>query len=105
MKGAITESRRRREIQLEYNQKHGITPRSIEKAIFEGIEAVKQAQEIVSEASAESDDERDVRQLIAELEGEMLLAARNLQFERAAYLRDQILELEKHYGKAVSRGK
>ncbi len=105
MKRAIAESERRRKLQLEYNREHGITPKTVEKAIYEGIEAVRQAEEVVADASAETDDERDVRQLIAELEGEMLLAARNLQFERAAYLRDQVLELEKHYGQKSEIGR
>ena len=96
---AIDEMSRRRTLQLEFNQTHGITPRSIQKAILDGIETVKEAEEFIAEVADEDPEEHEVRTLIAELEEEMLLAARNLQFEKAAYLRDQIRELEQHYGK------
>lgn len=103
MERAMKEMNRRRKIQMEYNEKHGITPRSIEKAIKEGIESVREAEELVTEVATEDPEEHDVRTLISELEEEMLLAARNLQFEKAAYLRDQIRELEKHYGKVLEK--
>ncbi|MFH1858342.1 MAG: excinuclease ABC subunit UvrB [Candidatus Omnitrophota bacterium] len=103
MKRAISETNRRRKLQLEYNQTHGITPRSIQKAIRDGIEAVRQAEELVTEVADEEREEQELRSLIAELEEEMLLAARNLQFERAAYFRDQIRELEQHYGKVLEK--
>ena len=99
MKRAIDEMSRRRTLQLEFNQTHGITPRSIQKAILDGIETVKEAEELITEVVDEDPEEHEVRTLIAELEEEMLLAARNLQFEKAAYLRDQIKEMERHYGK------
>ncbi|MDD5449950.1 MAG: excinuclease ABC subunit UvrB [Candidatus Omnitrophica bacterium] len=95
MKKAISESRRRRELQLEYNKKNNITPKSIQKAIVDGLEAARSAEEIVIEAAGETPEEHDVNIVIAELEYEMELAARNLQFEKAAELRDKIRELKK----------
>ncbi len=97
MKQAMQEMDRRRKIQLAYNTEHKITPRSVEKAIREGIEAVslEQAEEEVRSAAGFSAEQFDVEQVVAELEQEMELAARNLHFERAAVLRDQIADLRK----------
>ncbi len=103
MQRAMDEMSRRRALQLEYNKTHGITPRSIEKAIRDGIETVRQAEELITEVAAEDEEEHEIRTTISQLEEEMLLAARNLEFEKAAYLRDQIRELEKHYGKTIQR--
>ncbi|MDO8535428.1 MAG: excinuclease ABC subunit UvrB [Candidatus Omnitrophota bacterium] len=94
MKKTITETDRRREIQIAFNKKHNITPRSIEKAIKEGIESYKKAREVIAEVVEESDEEFDITSLIGELQHDMEVAARNLQFERAAVLRDQIKELK-----------
>ncbi len=95
MRQAMTETDRRRKIQLAYNEKHRITPRSVEKAIRQGIEeaAKEEAEEVVSAAAGFDPDAFDIEQVVAELEEEMELAARNLQFERAASLRDQVTEL------------
>ncbi len=97
MRQAMEEMERRRKIQLEYNQKNKITPRSVEKAIREGIEGVakEEAEETVREAAGFDAEQFDIEQVIAELEEEMELAARNLHFERAAVLRDQIADLRK----------
>ncbi|MBI1976116.1 MAG: excinuclease ABC subunit UvrB [Candidatus Omnitrophica bacterium] len=94
MRRAMGESNRRRKIQLEYNKAHGITPRGIEKAIREGLVAEKKAEEVVVSAARESIEEYEVRTVISDLQREMELAARNLQFEKAAYYRDQIRKLE-----------
>ncbi|NQU73854.1 MAG: UvrB/UvrC motif-containing protein, partial [Candidatus Omnitrophica bacterium] len=94
MKRAISESSRRRKIQLDYNKKHNITPRSIEKAIKEGIEIVKSAEELVLDVAGETPEEHDLNLVLSELEHEMELAARNLHFERAAECRDRISELK-----------
>ena len=94
MKRAIHEADRRRSIQLEYNQRYGIRPRGIEKAIREGLVAEKEAEKKVVSLTGESVEEYEVRTIISELQREMELAARNLQFERAAYLRDQIRVLQ-----------
>lgn len=97
MKKAIDETMRRREIQTEFNKKHKITPRTIEKAVREGIESYKKAREVIENVLEENDDEYDITLLIGELQHDMEVAARNLQFERAAILRDQIKELKDKY--------
>jgi excinuclease ABC subunit B len=94
MKGAIEEGERRREVQIEFNRKHNITPRSIEKAVREGIESYKKARTVIEGVVEETGEEYDVTSLIGELQRDMETAARNLQFERAAVLRDQIKELK-----------
>lgn len=93
MKKAISESQRRREIQLEFNKKHKITPRSIQKAIKEGIADLEEAEEFVQDLTGERKEEYELHKYITELEYEMELAARNLQFEKAAELRDEIKKL------------
>ena len=97
MKAAIGESDRRRKIQTEFNVENNVTPRSIEKAVREGIESYKKAREVIAGVVEETDDEYDVTVLISELQHDMEVAARNLQFERAAILRDQIKELKEKY--------
>lgn len=98
MKRAIDECVRRRKIQLEYNKEHGIEPRSVEKAVSEGIEAYKKAREVVAEVVDETQDEYETLTLIAELQRDMERAARSLEFELAARLRDQIKKLRDKYG-------
>ena len=93
MKRAIDESKRRRKVQIEFNEKNNITPRSIEKAVREGIESYKKARELIAGVVEETDDQYDLTSLIGELQHDMEVAARNLQFEKAAILRDQIKEL------------
>ncbi len=95
MKKAIKETNRRRERQLEFNKAHNITPKSIEKAIKDGIELAKKADDIVFTAACQTKEEYETDTLIAELQREMGLCARNLQFERAAELRDRIRELRR----------
>ncbi|HZG70600.1 MAG TPA: excinuclease ABC subunit UvrB [Chondromyces sp.] len=98
MEKAISETRRRRSIQEEYNEKHGITPQTIQKDIRDVIRATHAAEEAeVYEAGPKkgkklSAKERD--RLIASMESEMKEAAKALDFERAAQLRDAILELK-----------
>ncbi|MEZ6066934.1 MAG: helicase-related protein [Planctomycetaceae bacterium] len=99
MQRAIDETNRRREVQLAYNQEHGITPETIKKAIRRGIEDEIQARQIEREASGKaSETEYVTQEHLQELEAEMLAAAENLEFERAAALRDKILELQKGGG-------
>ena len=93
MRKAIEETARRREKQAKFNKDNNITPRSIEKAIRDGIESFKKVEKIVIEAAGQSQEDYDREMLVAELEREMELSARNLQFERAAELRDKIAEL------------
>jgi len=96
MKRAISETNRRRKIQTDYNEKHGIEPQTIRKAIHEIIEATTAAEE--SAKYGVKDDvehlrKEDLVRLIAVLEEEMKDCARAMQYERAAELRDKIIEL------------
>jgi len=93
MKKALGESRRRRKLQLEFNQKNGITPRSIQKSIKEGIEGMDETDEFLRELTGQPREEYQLHKYISELEYEMELAARNLLFEKAASLRDKIKEI------------
>ncbi len=95
LKRAISETNRRRALQLEYNKRNNITPRSIEKAIREGIEMLQEAEEVEMEAVGVLPDGYEIEKVIEELEYEMDLVARNLQFEKAAVIRDKISELRK----------
>lgn len=97
MEVAINETKRRREIQTEYNKKHGITPQTIKKDIRDVIRATYAAeQEEVYETkpSYANMTKKEKEKLIAQLEGEMKSAAKALHFERAMELRDLILELK-----------
>jgi len=94
MKKAIAESNRRRQMQLEFNRKNRITPRSIQKAIKQGIEDLADAEEFVVDLTGQAKDEYELNKYLSELEYEMELAARNLQFEKAAVLRDKIKEMK-----------
>lgn len=96
MRRAINETNRRRKIQMDYNLEHGITPRSIQKGIRDVIEATRVAEDeekygIRTKENALSVDE--IQKLIDKLSNEMKVAAADLQFERAAELRDKITEL------------
>lgn len=87
MRRAIEETARRREIQEEYNKEHNIVPETINKGIRDIIEA--------THAVAEESEKQDTNSLIAQLAAEMSLAAENLEFEKAAMLRDRIRKLQK----------
>ena len=102
MDAAITETNRRRQLQMEYNEVNGITPVTIQKAITRGIEDEVSARRIVQEMSGAADDVEFVTQeMVSELEAEMLQAAEALEFEKAAALRDRILDLKSRMGEAV----
>ena len=92
MEKAIAETNRRRKIQEEYNKEHGITPKTIKKSIRETISITKQ-EEIEVEYKLESAE--DIKKTITELTDEMLKYAANMEFEKAAEVRDKIKELEK----------
>ena len=105
MHRAIEETNRRREMQTEYNTQHGITPETIRKAIRRGIEEEVDAHRIAREAGgAASEAQYITQEFINELEAEMLVAAERLEFERAAQLRDRIMELKQHMGQLVEAG-
>jgi len=93
MDRAIRETNRRRELQEEYNVSHGITPETIRKAIRTSLETEFMARRIAQEALTEDEQEYDREELIGILEKDMLEAAEQLEFERAAELRDKIKEL------------
>ncbi len=103
MRKAIDETERRRKQQEAYNKEHGITPRSIKKAIKQGIEYQVRAHNVVRSviSAGEPGAQYETRELLAALEEEMFKAAENLEFEKAAGLRDRILELR---GKARESG-
>ena len=94
MQSAIEETKRRREIQSLYNKENNITPTTIKKSIRDAIEATKVADEEVIYGVKETDDIDEIKANIAKLQSEMMEAAQNLQFERAAELRDKVKELE-----------
>ncbi|MED1468653.1 excinuclease ABC subunit UvrB [Bacillus salipaludis] len=97
MEMAISETKRRREIQEEYNQKHGITPQTIQKDIRDVIRATHAAEEqedYKPAAAIGKLSKKEKERLIADMEKEMKEAAKALNFERAAELRDLILELK-----------
>lgn len=95
MQRAIEETLRRREIQTEYNQAHGIVPQTIKKDIRAVIEATKAAEEGAKYTSQRKDMSNDERvRLIKRLEKEMQESAKALEFEQAAYLRDIIIKLK-----------
>ena len=95
MTAAIGETRRRRQIQEAYNQEHGITPQGIRKAIKDITERVRAVAETRAPYAAAPLAKEDIARLTKELESQMKLAARNLEFERAALLRDRVIELRK----------
>ncbi len=94
MKQAIDETDRRREIQLQYNAEHGITPDTVQKAIRDGLITEVAAMRRVREAVHADEGEYDREELIGTLEKEMLTAAEELDFEKAAALRDHITRLK-----------
>lgn len=107
MRRAMGETERRREIQMAYNTKHGITPKTIEKRVKELIETTR-----VAETPAEYKVDRignmqraDMLDLADNLEKEMRQASRQLEFERAAELRDMIVELRQKAGGGTGKGK
>lgn len=98
MKAAIGETNRRRQIQIAYNQKHGITPTSIKKAIKDISERLQELQPdatTAEELDLTKVPPQEVSKLLKDLEREMSQAAKNMEFERAALLRDQIIELKR----------
>lgn len=94
MKKAIDETNRRRKIQDEYNKEHGITPKTIVKAVRDVIEATKVVEEDEKYENVKMSKE-EIENIIEGLKDEMLKEAESLNFERAAEIRDKIMELKK----------
>ena len=98
MAEAMKETQRRRQIQKDYNREHGITPQGIRKAIRDITERVRVVAETRTPYTAAAPLTREaVARLIKELESQMKTAARSLEFEKAALLRDRIIELRKEF--------
>jgi excinuclease ABC subunit B len=97
MAEAIAETSRRRKIQEDYNREHNITPQGIRKAIRDITERVRAVAETRTPYVAAPIAKEDIARLIKELEGQMKTAARNLEFEKAALIRDRIIELRRDF--------
>lgn len=95
MKKAIDETERRRKIQTEFNEKHGITPTTIKKNIAEIIQVTKATNEV--EEVKEEFSQEQIENIIINLETEMYAAAEELDFEKAASLRDQIAKMKREF--------
>jgi excinuclease ABC subunit B len=95
MREAMEETQRRRRIQEAYNKEHGITPQGIKKAIKDITERVKVVAESKAAYTPTPISKDEVLRLIKDLESQMRKAAKNLEFEKAALLRDRIIELRK----------
>jgi excinuclease ABC subunit B len=93
---AITEYRRIK--QIEYNEAHGITPTSVRRAVQESLHTLLQGRKLEESVIREGGGDFNVTEVLRELEAEMQIAAANLEYERAALLRDQILELKSGTG-------
>jgi excinuclease ABC subunit B len=103
MQRAIEETERRRALQHEYNQQHGITPETIRKSIRAGIEAEANAHVQANAAVGRTEDTQYItEEFLAELEAEMMAAADALEFERAAQLRDRIERMRSSMGHNVA---
>ena len=91
MEKAISETNRRREIQMKYNKEHGITPQTINKSVRDTIKAT-----VLEDVSTEYDikEEQNIEEIITKLTDEMLKCASKMEFEKAAELRDKIKELQ-----------
>ncbi len=92
MEKAISETNRRRKIQEEYNQKHGITPKTIQKSVRDNI-SMTTVEDISVEYKLEKNE--NIQDVITQLTDQMLQYAASMEFEKAAELRDKIKELEK----------
>ena len=98
MEALISISEYRRGKQMEYNEKHGITPQTVRRAVQESLHTILRGREIESSVIREAGGNFDLTELLRELEEEMQQASANLEFERAALLRDQIMEVKSGTG-------
>ena len=97
MREALDETNRRREIQMKYNEEHGITPQTIKKAVRDliSISRVIAKEEVRFEKDPESMTKKELEKLIGDIQKKMQKAAADLNFEAAAELRDKMIELKK----------
>ena len=98
IKDLLRITKHHRDKQIAFNREHGITPKSVKRAINEAVYVYSEAKKAEYAAAAETPETYDVHETIAALQEEMMQAAEALEFERAAYLRDQIRVLEKMQG-------
>jgi excinuclease ABC subunit B len=98
MEALISISEYRRAKQIEYNEKHGITPQTVRRAVQESLHTILRGREVESSVIREVGGDFDLTELLRELEEEMQQASANLEFERAALLRDQIMEVKSGTG-------
>jgi len=98
MEALISISEYRRVKQMEYNEAHGITPQTVRRAVQESLHTILRGREIESSVILEAGGDFNVTELLRELEDEMQRASANLEFERAALLRDQIMEVKSGAG-------
>ena len=105
MRIALDETNRRREIQMKYNQEHGITPQTIKKAVRDliSISKVIAKEELRFEKDPESMNRKELEKLIADVQKKMQRAAADLNFEAAAELRDKMVELKKSLQELVDK--
>lgn len=97
---AVSEYRRKK--QIAYNEEHHITPRSVSRAVEESLATYETRRDAAQAVLREGGVDIDISETIKELEGEMLTAANNLEFEKAALLRDQVRELKRSLDGTVS---
>ncbi len=98
MEALISISEYRRTKQMEYNEKHGITPQTVRRAVQESLHTILRGREIEASVIREAGGDFNLTELLRELEEEMQQASANLEFERAALLRDQIMEVKSGAG-------
>jgi excinuclease ABC subunit B len=98
MQALISISDYRRTKQMEYNEKHGITPTTVRRAVQESLHTILRGREIAASVIQEGGGDFNLTELLRELEEEMQTASANLEFERAALLRDQIMEVKSGTG-------
>ena len=98
MQALISISEYRRTKQMDYNEKHGITPQTVRRAVQESLHTILRGREIASAVINEAGGDFNLTELLRELEEEMQGASANLEFERAALLRDQIMEIKSGTG-------
>jgi excinuclease ABC subunit B len=98
MQALISISEYRRAKQMEYNEAHGITPTTVRRAVQESLHTILRGREIAASVIQETGGDFNLTELLRELEEEMQQASANLEFERAALLRDQIMEVKSGTG-------
>jgi excinuclease ABC subunit B len=98
MEALMSISEYRRAKQMDYNEKHGITPQTVRRAVQESLHTILRSREIESSVIREAGGDFNLTELLRELEEEMQHASANLEFERAALLRDQIMEVKSGAG-------